>query len=533
MYGGWFIIQNFSPWQFWGLGAMVLGFLVLIKQLLIMLSYFFQVTDQLDLLHESRTLRFSHGRARLARLDDAFIQALARTKRGLFIGSLDGVPLFYDPFADGNGHVLAYAPSRTGKTISLIIPALLHWLGGSVIVIDVKAELSAVTAAWRRAMGQRVIILNPFGALGIKGLRFNPLRILVDDILKNGGKRLSRLARSIALQIVPEQSQEIGNGKFFRDGARRLITTGILYLAAFKPGECNLPRLRSLIWTTSEEKRRIAEELQSVDWFHGILRDYGNELAEMLEPQYVRTYGPSRDYAMEALNIYEAGSELGEASMESDFSLHDILDGKTTLYLVLPESELETHGSWLGLIITLIFEEIAMMHKPQRILMLLEEMGNIGRLPITKALSLLPGKGLRCVMVFQSRQQPIDIYNPRIAKIIEEQSSCLMAWEIRDEPDRRAWSARIGTTTKKSRSLSRDPHDQAAPWRLSVGERAAPVLSADEIERLPASRKLVAIRGKFVILAAKDPYFRYAVWRNAASPNPCVLRTQDDAGETP
>jgi type IV secretory pathway TraG/TraD family ATPase VirD4 len=355
----------------------------------------------------------------------------------------------------------------------------------------------------------------------------------VDEILKNRGKRLSTLARAIAFQLIPERLHETGDGKFFRGGARRLIIAGLLYLAAFDPKHCTLPRLRTLIWSTSEEKRTIASEMQGVDWFGGLLRDYGNALAEMLEPQYIKTYGAFRDNAMEALEIYEAGSDLGEAVSESDFSLEDILDGRTTVYLVLPESEIETHGSWMGLITTLIFETIAASRNPSPILMLLEEMGNLGRIPnITKALSLLPAKGVRCLMVFQSRRQPVELYGPNIAAIIEEQSSCVQAWAIRSEQDRKAWSARIGTTTKKARSLSRDPHDQAAPWRLSVSERAAPVLSPDEIDRLPRSRQLIALDGQSVILASKVPYYTVDAWRKAAARSAHALGAQDNSGET-
>jgi len=149
--------------------------------------------------------------------------------------------------------------------------------------------------------------------------------------------------------------------------------------------------------------------------------------------------------------------------------------------------------------------------------MLAEEMGNLGRLPnISKALSLLPGKNLRCLMVFQSRKQPLELYGPEIAGLIDEQSSCVQAWSIRSEEDRKAWSARIGTTTKKARALSRDPHDTHAPWRLSVNERAAPVMSPDEVGRLPWDRQLIALDGKPVILARRVPYFKMQALARAA-----------------
>jgi type IV secretion system protein VirD4 len=198
--------------------------------------------------------------------------------------------------------------------------------------------------------------------------------------------------------------------------------------------------------------------------------------------------------------------------MESDFSFGDVLDGRTTLYLILPESKLETHGPWMGLIVTLLLETVAasatMHERRTRLLFLLEEMGNLGRLPnLGKALSLLPGKGVRCWMIFQSRRQSLDIYGPNIAGLIEEQSSVIQAWSIRGLEDRKAWSARIGNATRKGRSVARDAENLFSPWRLSVGERGFPVLSPDEIGRLPEHEQLIAVAGQPVICAKKLPYF--------------------------
>lgn len=459
---------------------------------------------------------------------------MARDTKGFFIGALKSTPLFYDPFARGHGHMLTYAPSRTGKTVCAVIPALLHWFGGSVFVTDVKGELTATTSRLRRLRGQRVLILNPFNVPGFKSVRFNPLRPLFDDVLHHQGKNLGELARLIASQLIPEPSQPYGDGRFFRGGGRRLLTAMMLYLAVFEPANCHFPFLRKLIWSTSDEKRVIAAKMQSTTWFGGLLRDYGNMLADMLEPQYIKTFGAFRDNAVDALEIYDAHTDFGRSVMESDFALSDMLNGKTTLYVILPESKIQTHGAWMGLITTLLIETISGAPKPSPILMLLEEMGNLGRIPnLAKLLSLLPGRGVRSWMIFQSRRQPVEIYGPQTAGVIEEQSSLIQSWSIRSEEDRKAWSARIGTTTRKARSLSRDPHDTQAPWRLSVNERAAPVLPPDEIARLGTSQQLIAIDGQPVILGTKVPYFANDTWQRKAGEPQANSQTREANANNP
>ena len=521
-------------WFVGGMAIMALGLALACRALYLHLMGGLETATQINLLHESRIVSGDYGNARLAVLQDGFVRAMVDARRGLFIGTLEKKKLFYDPFKRGNGHMLAYAPARTGKTTSLVVPALLHWSSGSVIVTDVKGELTELTASWRRKDGQRTLILNPFGARGIPGMRFNPLHVLTHDMMKNGGREVHALAKLIALQLIPER-HDGGDGIFFRNGGRRLLVTFMLYLAAFDPKNCTLPGLRSSVWSSEAEKFAIAAKMQGSNLFAGLLREYGNALADGLEPEYVKTFGAFRDNAMNALEVYEAHTDFGRSLMESDFSFADVLDGRTTLYLILPESKLETHGPWMGLIVTLLLETVAasttMHERRTRLLFLLEEMGNLGRLPnLGKALSLLPGKGVRCWMIFQSRRQSLDIYGPNIAGLIEEQSSVIQAWSIRGLEDRKAWSARIGNATRKGRSVAREAENLFSPWRLSVGERGFPVLSPDEIGRLPEHEQLIAIAGQPVIRAKKLPYFADAVWTKRAAKEKILAPAPAKAG---
>ena len=70
---------------------------------------------------------------------------------------------------DSDGHTLVFAPTGKGKSRGVVIPNLLNWPGPAV-VIDVKGELSATTAEYRRdVLGQEVHILDPWGVTGREG----------------------------------------------------------------------------------------------------------------------------------------------------------------------------------------------------------------------------------------------------------------------------------------------------------------------------------------------------------------------------
>lgn len=73
----------------------------------------------------------------------------------------------------GNLHVLALAPTRSGKGVCLVVPTLVTWME-SAVISDLKGELYQMTAGWREKYGnQRVLRFEPAALTG--SVRWNPL----------------------------------------------------------------------------------------------------------------------------------------------------------------------------------------------------------------------------------------------------------------------------------------------------------------------------------------------------------------------
>jgi len=77
-------------------------------------------------------------------------------------------------YHDANSHLCTIARTGSGKGVSSVIPNLLHYQG-SVVVLDVKGDLSAVTARYRRKLG-KVVHLQPFS--NSVSDAFNPFDLL-------------------------------------------------------------------------------------------------------------------------------------------------------------------------------------------------------------------------------------------------------------------------------------------------------------------------------------------------------------------
>lgn len=71
---------------------------------------------------------------------------------------------------DGPEHVMAFAPTRSGKGVGLVVPTLLSWTG-SAVIHDIKGENWQITAGWR-ARFSHVLRFDPTDATSAK---YNPL----------------------------------------------------------------------------------------------------------------------------------------------------------------------------------------------------------------------------------------------------------------------------------------------------------------------------------------------------------------------
>ncbi|SNT09768.1 Type IV secretory system Conjugative DNA transfer [Azospirillum sp. RU38E] len=85
---------------------------------------------------------------------------------GVFLGRLGRRYLRHD----GPEHVMAFAPTRSGKGVGLVVPTLLSWTG-SAVIHDIKGENWQLTAGWR-ARFSHSLLFNPTDP---RSARYNPL----------------------------------------------------------------------------------------------------------------------------------------------------------------------------------------------------------------------------------------------------------------------------------------------------------------------------------------------------------------------
>lgn len=301
----------------------------------------------------------------------------------------------------GDGHLITIAPTGAGKGTGCIIPTLLRY-PGPVIVVDPKGENLAVTARRRRELGQRVVVLDPFGVTGHETDRLDPTDIV--DV--HGLTRIDDLSTIGHLVMSPGQYD--ARDTFWLHRGIHLIVTTLLY-ALLNRDRKQGPLL--------EVHRILSGPASGIKAMLDNIKGSGDEeIQGMIGPFEIaadQTFGGYLAFAQEALAIFQ-GDSTRRVVRDSTFSLDDLTRGEPmSIYIVLPPQKLESHRALLRLWIGSMMQAITRRQRApeQSTLFVLDEAAQLGPLAhLKQAMTLLRGYGLQTWSFWQDVSQIQRLY---------------------------------------------------------------------------------------------------------------------------
>ncbi len=306
-------------------------------------------------------------------------------------------PIVYE----GDSHLLSVAPTGSGKGRGAIIPNLLRY-PGPMIVVDPKGENYQVTARYRRSLGQKVHVLDPFGVVTRSTARLNPF-----DVFALPGAQIDAESEMLA-ELLAGGIRSLKD-PFWDISASSLISGLIAYLAAHgAPHERHFGSLRSLMW--SDFVYRIARLLDEKQDLHPFARA---ELEGFLGITADITRGGIIATAYTHGNILKSDAVLRSLG-PSTIDLEEIIAGDPmTLYLIIPPTKLDSHKAllrlWIGTLLLAIMQRRT--RPAQRTVFLLDECAQLGSLGVLRqAVTLMRGYGLQIWMFFQDLSQIKRLY---------------------------------------------------------------------------------------------------------------------------
>ena len=469
----------------------------------------------------------TYGSARWAKFED-----LKRAKlfagQGVFLGKMRDTYLRHD----GPEHVLAFAPTRSGKGVGLVIPTLLTW-PHSTVIHDIKGENWQLTAGFRSTFSH-CLLFNPADP---KSARYNPLL----EVRK--GEWEVRDVQNIAdILVDPEGALERRN---HWEKTSHALLVGVILHVLYAEAEKTLARVASFLSDPSRSIERTLRVMMSTNHMgtdnepivHPVVASVARELLNKSENERSGVLST----AMSFLGLYR-DPVVARNTSSCDWRIADLMEAKKplSLYLVIPPADLSRTKPLVRLILNQIGRRLTETLEGEKgttrrkLLLMLDEFPALGRLDFFEtALAFMAGYGIRAYLIAQSLNQIVKAYGDNNA--ILDNAHVRIAFAANDERTARRISDSLGTATELRAQKNYAGH-RLAPWlahvMVSRQETARALLTPGEVMQLPNDEALVLVSGLQPIRAKKLRYYEDDNFKGRIVPPP-VLSDGDYADRPP
>ncbi|MFL6451381.1 MAG: type IV secretory system conjugative DNA transfer family protein [Bryobacteraceae bacterium] len=484
-----------------------------------------------------------HGSARWATPKDVDATGLTRAKAGVYVGGWysDSKRKLIYLRHNGPEHILAFAPTRSGKGVGLVIPTLLSW-EESAVIYDIKGENYAKTAGFRSKNGHICFKFSPVE--DGSSSRFNPLA----EIRLFTPRDVSD-AQNIADMIV-RSGEDSPMERHWEDTAASLTTGMILhvcYSAATEGRVACLADLAGQFTRPGIDFRETLNEMLSCPHDPALKRGWratsglqtathpvvSEKAQEMLDKESKELSGVLST-AKTALALY-SDPLVARNTSASDFTIDDLVNHErpVSLYLVVPPSDKIRLRRLIRLMFTMVvnrltermaFDGAEQKRNRHRLLFLIDEFPSLNRMEIfADALSYMAGYGLKAYLITQDIRQIVDAYGQNESIV----SNChvRIAYAPNQVETAELLSKMTGTTTVQKASFNFSG-SRFSPIMShvngSVDHVERPLMTPDEVMRLRPPQKsgdgsseqitapgdmLIFVSGHFPILGMQMLYF--------------------------
>ncbi len=411
---------------------------------------------------------------------------------------------------DGPEHVFVFAPTRSGKGIGIVIPTLLSWRR-SVLVYDIKKELWAATAGWRRQFSH----CWRFEPTAMDSVCFNPL-----FEIRRGQSEVKDAQNVADILVDPTGASE--KRDHWQQTAHTLLVGAILHVL-YTESDKSLAGVAAFLADPLRPQSAILDRMlvssHTASGPHPVVARTAREMLNKSENELSGVFST----AMTCLALY-ADPVIARNTSRSDFRIADLmnLESPASLYLVVPPSDIDRTRPLIRLMLNQIgrrlterleFKGTAYRH---RLLMLLDEFPSLGRLAFFEGeLPYLAGYGIKCFLIAQSLNQIEKAYGANNA--ILDNCHVRVTYNALDERTAKRISDLLGQATliRRQRSFS-----GGRGWLSKVShneqEVGRPLLMPDEILRLPYDEALLMVGGLPPYHAKKIMYYLDARFRDRA-----------------
>ncbi len=486
-----------------------------------------------------------HGSARWANEKEIRAAGLLNNE-GVFVGGwVDKKGKQHYLRHNGSEHLLCLAPTRSGKGICLVMPTLLTW-PHSTVVSDLKGELWALTAGWRKMYANNLVM--KFDPADENSVKWNPMdEIRLKTVYETGD------VQNLATMIVDPEGH--GLKDHWQKTAQSLLVGCILYLLYRRERDpevvASLQEVDHLLADPNTPLKDLWESMihnQLLDGqTHLVIAQTGQDMKDRPEEEAGSVLSTAKSY----LALFR-DKVVAKNTNSSDFKITDIMrsDQPVSLYIVTQPADKARLRPLVRIAINMICRILAekmdfveaegggrraKANYKHRLLMMLDEFPSMGKLEIVQeSLAFLAGYGIRFYIICQDFAQ---LQNSEIGYGKEEAitSNCHITncfQPVKMETAEHI-SKMTGTTTIVKESITESGTKFGMLQNISktMNEVSRPLMTPDEVMRMPPALKqgdrvieggdmLIMIAGVPCIYGKQMPYFLDPVFRARSSVNP-------------
>jgi len=445
----------------------------------------------------------TYGSSRWATAKDIAAAGLFRPA-GVFLGRLADQYLRHD----GPEHVMAFAPTRSGKGVGLVVPTLLSWTQ-SVVIHDIKGENWQLTAGWRSKFSH-CLLFNPTDA---RSSRYNPLLEV-----RKGPNEVRDVQNIADILVDPEGALE---RRSHWEKTSHSLLVGVILHVLYAEEDKTLARVASFLSDPLKSFEATLRDMMATNHLgtdaapvvHPVVASAAREVLNKSENERSGVLST----AMSFLGLYRDPT-VAHATSGCDWRIADLVDAgrPVSLYLVIPPSDISRTKPLVRLILNQIgrclterLEGDPSKSRKHKLLLMLDEFPALGRLDFFEtALAFMAGYGIRAYLIAQSLNQISKAYGESNA--ILDNCHVRIAFSSNDERTAKRVSDALGTATEQRAQRNYAGH-RLAPWlshvMVSKQETARALLTPGEVMQLPSTDELVLVSGSPPIRAKKLRYF--------------------------
>jgi type IV secretion system protein VirD4 len=422
----------------------------------------------------------------------------------------------------GPEHILAFAPTRSGKGVGLVVPSLLRW-ADSILVYDIKGENYQLTSGWRQeGLGSIIIRLDPTDPEAFEretSGTFNPLDELPLDYdwdfaspdkskMKQVGSGETAAVQNLVTMIVDPDGK--GLEDHWSKTAHSLIVGCITHLLYVGKHTGRTPCLADVAneftkegvpWRTTVggwQKYPHLGETAYGPIVHPVATNAAQEALNREDKEASSVLSTVVSY----LTLYR-DPVIARNTSHSSFRIKDLMNhGKpVSLYLVVKPVDKDRIRPFVRLFVTQVIRRLADDMKfengeqvktyKHRLLLMLDEFPSLGKLQIfEEALAFIAGYGMKAYLIIQDIAQLHKIYGKDEAITGNCHVKVAYATSNPDTAKYLSESSGITTIVKEAESLSGDRTSVFKKGSsVSVQEISRPLMTVDECMRLKGPEK--------------------------------------------